>query len=140
MNMEVIEPDPDSSPEKSLWCAVIGCLINDYRDGKESLEKVESWLNSDWGKTVCDMAGVEPDYIHRKMFVERKITQDVWYDKLFTMKCRLERDICIAKDGIHAQTKEVIKAMENQLEGVVKNMKIIEQENIERRYKQKRVH
>jgi len=140
MNAEVVQTDPDSSPEKSLWCAVIGTLISDFRDGRESYSKVENWLNSRWGQTVCDMAGTTPEYIYRKIFVEGKIVQDTAYDKYFTIKCRLERDICMAKDGTRPQKDEVIKAMENQLKATVNNMESLKREHNERVGRQMRMH
>ena len=69
-------------PEKALLLAVLEDAIHCFRHystayervGQQRFREAESWIRGhrrDWVFTfdnVCDLLGIEPDYLHRKIF------------------------------------------------------------------------
>lgn len=53
--------DPVWTPERSLWCAVVGQSVIDAASTDSAIrEEVVDWLNSEDFPSVCDMAGLRP--------------------------------------------------------------------------------
>jgi hypothetical protein len=74
------------APEKALLFAVLEDAIHCFRHysaardrlGKHRFREAESWINRhgrDWGFTfdnVCELLGIEPEYLRRKIFEEER--------------------------------------------------------------------
>jgi hypothetical protein len=74
------------APEKALLLAVLEDAIHCFRHysaardrlGKQHFREAESWINQhgrDWGFTfdnVCELLGIEPEYLRRKIFEEER--------------------------------------------------------------------
>lgn len=57
------------TPERSLWCAVVGQTVIDAAStDREIRQEVVDWLESEDFPTVCGMAGLQPHQI-RKVIV-----------------------------------------------------------------------
>ena len=58
------------SGESSMWCAVLYTAIDDMFSGRKAyIDEARSFLlgGSAWYRQVCDMAGIDHLWLHRKI-------------------------------------------------------------------------
>lgn len=70
--------DSDAEGERLLWYAVVETCIVDLQSSKESVrQEALEWIASEDFEEVCDNAGLNADYLKRKLREYRESTSAV---------------------------------------------------------------
>ena len=68
---EKTESNQPKTPEQDLWTSVLSKAAHDAIFSSDWLEarKAIAWFksNSEDFKEVCELAGIDPDYVHQRM-------------------------------------------------------------------------
>lgn len=68
--------DPEAEGERLLWYAVVETCIVDLQSPKEAVRReAEEWIASEDFEEVCDNAGLNADYLKRKLREYRESTK-----------------------------------------------------------------